>query len=467
MSLHDDTHEHCAERCVASTSRVVFAKSGKWYRPVQFRPARTAHAIGESNAVKRQMRRMNQHRATVEMYRGSIDRVIARGGLSQRDIKSLLSWSDGLAMCGQECRLYACGPCRKSTVVAHCCHLAICPREQRRRSQRWCARAAALAQILPDHPRGRDFKRVVGLTKRALGKTTTDVNNHTWKAIEIGLIQRGSVEDRLNAAVDLRAKFMRLLRRRYLMMAGFASIEMGPTGNIHIHAVVYSAFLPREDLQRWLRSQDCTVPNCAHSPDDRCAACKRERRGGCTHPRVARRWKLVRCGRGTKMKKVRARVHDERPRCNGSWYVDVRKTYVRDDVMGYSDPVTAGIVEAIKYAAAPVGSKPGKPGQRGHDAPKPGDAPTESQLAYGEELVRFFLALRDRKRVETYGLARAPDPHEENGVDDREPDEDGGVPLCPDCGKPMKYAATGECWGGRWNKYDFFRERFPARARAP
>jgi hypothetical protein len=431
---------------------------------VQFRPARDPRPIGESNAVKRQMRRMNLHRATVEMYRGSIGRVLAKGGLTQRDMNGLRSWSDGLAMCGHECRLYACGPCRKATVVAHCCHLAICPREQRRRSQRWCARAAALAQLLPNLPRGRDFKRVVGLTKRALGKTTTDINNNTWKAIEIGLKQSGSAADRLDAAVELRAKFMRLMRRRYDMMAGFASIEMGPTGNIHIHAVVYSAYVPRADLQRWLRSQDCTVPNCAHPPDDRCAACKRERRGGCKHSRVTTHTKVVRCADGT-MRKLR--VRDKRPRCNGSWYVDVRKTYVRDDVIGYSDPVTAGIVEAITYAAAPVGSKPGKPGQPGHDAPTPGEAPTESQLVYGEELVRFFLALRDRKRVETYGLARAPDPHEENGIDDREPDPEGGVPLCPGCGKSMKYAATGECWGGRWNKYDFFRERFPASARAP
>jgi hypothetical protein len=162
------------------------------------------------------------------------------------------------------------------------------------------------------------------------------------------------------------------------------------------------------------------------------------------------------------MRKVR--VRDRHPRCNGSWFVDVRKCYVREGAAEYADPVTAGVVEAIKYACAPVGSKPGKSGQ--YDAPTPGETPTESQLAYGEELVRFFLVLRNRKRVETYGPARLPDPHEENGVDDRELDE-GGVPDCPACGKPMKYGATGECWGGRWNKYDWFRESFSPRARGP
>jgi hypothetical protein len=364
-------------------------------------------------------------------------------------------------MCGDTFRLYACGPCRKATVVSPCCHLAICPREQRRRTQKWCARAAALSEMLPNEPRGQDFTCVVGLTKSALGKATHDINGHTWKAIELGLQQTGTLQERLDAHFDLRSKVMLRLRRRYGMMAGFASIEMGPTGNIHIHAVVYCGYVPRGDLQRWLRSQDCTIPECAHEPDDRCAACKREGRGGCTHPRVTSRTKLVRAVDGT-MRKLRVRARH--PRCNGSWYVDVRKCYVRDDAVGYDDPVTAGIVEAIKYAAAPVGSKPGRPGQPGHDAPRPGGAPTESQLAYGEVLVRLFLALRKRKRVETYGLARQPDPHEEDGVDDREPDAEGGVPLCPDCRKPMKYAATGERFGRR-NEYEVFRERFPARSR--
>ncbi len=439
-------------------------ESRQWYRPVQFRPERTKHPIGASNAVKRQIRRMNQHAATVEMYRGAIARVLARGGLSQRDVGSLLGWSDGLAICGDTFRVYHCAKHRKATVISPCCHLAMCPREQRRRSQRWCARGAALVKMLPNEPRGKDFKGVVGLTKGALGEETTDITDHTWKAIEVGLRQEGTVAERLDAHVELRAKLMRLLRRRYRMMAGFGSIEMGPTGNIHLHIVAYCAYLPREDMQRWLRSQDCTVPHCAHTPDDRCAACKREKRSPCRHPRVTSRTTLTRAADG-KMRKLR--VRDRRPRCNGSWYVDVRKCYVRDEMIGYGDPVTGGIVEAIKYAAAPVGSKPGKPGQRGHDAPTPGEAPTESQLAYGEELVRFFLALRDRKRVETYGLAREPDPHEENGVDDREPDAEGGIPLCPECGQKMKYAATGERWGGRWNMYEVFRERFTPRAQAP
>jgi hypothetical protein len=170
---------------------------------------------------------MDQFSATVEMYRAAFERVIAHGGLSQDDIDTFRKWSDGLSMCGDTFRLYACGPCRKATVVSPCCHLAICPREQRRRSQRWCARVAALATLLPNEPRGVDFKNVVELTKRALGKTTYDVNDHTWKAIEIGLRQKGTIEERLNAAVELRSKFMRLMRRRYGMMAGFASIEMG------------------------------------------------------------------------------------------------------------------------------------------------------------------------------------------------------------------------------------------------
>jgi len=440
MSLLDGSHEHRDGCCAFPALGFAYGvKSGHVYRRVQWRPARTSHSIGASDAFKRQARRMDQSAATVEMYRIAFERVIARGGPSQDDVNTLRKWSDDLATCGLECRIFACGPCRKATVVAHCCHRAICPREQRRRAQKWCARGAGLAELLPNESRGEDFTRVVGLTKRALGKETFDVNDHTWKALEIGLIQRGTDAERLDAHTALRTKLMLRLRRRYGMMAALAALDRGPTGNIHVHAVVYCGYLPRADLQRWLRSQDCTIPGCTHEPDDRCAACKRLKRGDCSHPRA-----------------------DGRPRCNGSWYVDVRKCRVRHGSATHGDPVTAGIVEAIKYACAPVGSKPGKPGE--YDAPTPGEAPTESQLAYAEGLVLYFLALRNRKRVETYGLARLPDPHEENGVDDREPDDEGGAPLCPDCRKPMKHVATGDRLGVRGcGKYEFFREQAGAR----
>ncbi|MBM4362536.1 MAG: hypothetical protein FJ104_07630 [Deltaproteobacteria bacterium] len=404
---------------------------------MNFLPVPTGREPSQARPVKRQARRMDQFAATVETYRDAMKRIRDRGAVAQEEFATLGTWMSELGICGVEFRLFACGPCGTAAVVAPCCHLSICPRTQHRRAKKWRARAAALAELLPNNPRGADFKRVAGLTKKALGKATMDVNDHTWKAFEFSLRLRGTLKERVNATIKLRTKFMRHMRRRYGMMACFASLDLSPSGLVHVHAIAYCGYAPRADLQRWLRSQDCTISGCTHEADDRCGACTAAKRGDCPHPHA-----------------------NGRPRCNGSWYVDVRKCYARG-TKEHHDPVVAGVIEALKYAAAPVGTKPG--GE--HDAPAPGAVPTEAQLAHAEQLVLYYLAIRRWKVVETCGLARLPDPHEEHGADDREPEAEGGVPICPECGEPMRYAVTGTRFWGRCNQYRLMRERFPARGR--
>ena len=216
---------------------------------------------------------------------------------------------------------------------------------------------------------------------------------------------------------------------------------LAPTGNVHFHLLAYCRPVPRDEatavrwrcrdtfnLQSWLRSKDCTVKRCKHSADDRCDECRRGNRG-CPHPR-----------------------ENGRPRCNGSWGVDIRKAYVGKGTTRF-DPACGAIHEAIKYAISPVLLD---------ELPEPGVAPTARQLAHAEQVIRFHLAMHHRKRIETYGLARPRQPEEDRWADEREPEEDGAAPTCPECDRPMVYAATGIRHGGRM---EWFRERCTGRSR--
>jgi len=145
------------------------------------------------------------------------------------------------------------------------------------------------------------------------------------------------------------------------MEAAFGAIEQGEDSNVHLHALAYCDYVGRSVLQSWLRSRDCTVPGCKHPADDRCDACKAAKKT-CFH------------------------ADGTRVRCNGSWVVNVQA------ISGEK-----GVYEAIKYAAAPVAL---------HDIPEPGKAATDTQLLFAMRLLRFYLVMRGRHRVETYGGAK-------------------------------------------------------------
>lgn len=425
------------------------------YTPIDFciAPKPTKLPITGAECVSEQRKRMDQVAATMALYAQVIPRV--RASTNDAKQRTLLdSWLTAAETCGDEVRIYRCPKHGHAVTVGYCCHKALCPREQRRRAQRWQARLTALAKTLPNEPRGADYKRL-----RASG-APVNVGTFTWKMITIALKQSGTYEERLDAIVDARARLARLLTQHAGMLAGIGAIEMGDKairrggrGNVHLHFLAYCGFVARDprkasrdgfDLQSWLRAYDCTIPGCRHDADDRCDQCKREHHA-CTHPRS-----------------------DGTARCDGSWYVDVRKAYVSEKGARYHDPEVGAIVEAVKYACAPVSAD---------DVPRPGEAPTPSQLAHAAQVIEFFLALHGRHRVETYGLAKQPAEHEAAACDDvagesYEPRdlEEGddstskGPPKCPECDEPMKYAATGVRRGA---VYGWFREAPRPRARAP
>jgi hypothetical protein len=182
-----------------------------------------------------------------------------------------------------------------------------------------------------------------------------------WRLVTVSLRKTGHLASDVEATIKMRAGLMRQLRERFGLKAGFGAIEQGEDSNVHLHALVFSEYIERSEVQSWLRSRDCTVKGCSHPADDRCDACKDSKKA-CPHPDGGRQ------------------------RCNGSWVVNVRAISGRK-----------GVFEAIKYAAAPVAL---------HDLPEVGKRGSDSQVLFAERVLRFYLAMRNRHRVETYGDAK-------------------------------------------------------------
>jgi hypothetical protein len=214
-----------------------------------------------------------------------------------------------------------------------------------------------------------------------------------WRLVTMSLRKTGDIARDVEATLKMRAGLMRLLRSKFGMMAGFGAVEQGDDNNIHLHALVYCRYVERAKLQSWLRSRDCTIRGCKHPADDRCEACI-SAKTACAHP------------------------DGVRVRCDGSWVVNVQMVRGRK-----------GVQEAIKYAAAPVAL---------HDLPTEGMPASPVQLAHAERLLRFYLTMQDRHRVETYGAAK----------EDVEPDEADDVPLDGEMrpcsqGRPLEFVAFG------------------------
>lgn len=312
-------------------------------------------------------RRQDQIRATQRIYKRGMTRLIEHGAVSAMEIFTLEGWFKRMNGCGRTVWMKGCAAGHKRPLT-ECCDVPMCPRYQRKRSNHWIARVRAL--MASQTYKGKRPKLLTVALRHPAGETLPE-------AVE--------------KVIKLRAVLMRHLRKTYGMTAAVAPLEMSDTGHVHLHSIVFSDFLPRALLQRWLRARDCTVSGCNHPADDRCDAC-REGSVECVH------------------------LDGERRRCNGSFMVDVRICY---------DPV-----EALKYAAAPVVCD-------GGDA-----EPTETQLEAAARTVRFYLAISGRHRVETYGDAKRM----VEGEGDQDEDRDANTCWC---GLPLWLCRIGHAPPGR------------------
>ncbi len=350
-------------------------------------------------------------------------------------------------------------PSRHSRFVIPCCQCPVCPRQQRRRSARWRARI----ESGPPLPRTGAYRwRHVEFSMRQQGLASDADIVEAIRAGDRERLQRlaSSVAACVDAGLDLRARFMRMLRDKYgdpATWIGFAKIEMGADGMVHIHALVYCRWLPRatkdrsSPLQRWLRAQDCSVPGCQHPADDRCDAC---RQGGreCGHPE---------CLPGGGL----------RTRCGGSWYVHVNEPYEKRPDGSRVRGTRNAIHELAKYITKPLDAPKRHRKRDGASIESEeavvlsemddtaflirlahalrGDGPFAELYARALREMVFHVALRGRHCVESYGLARVKSDDATMG-DDVEPGPDAETRPCEHCaaeGRPgvaMRCIARGE-----------------------
>ena len=421
------------------------------------------------DAFKRRVRRTgsraSQVAVTQDLQVDAIRRILARGGflphggttgqafdatsngletggrqLLHGEPELLERWASGLAECGTHAVVYGRDECGCTGVVLACCDTPPCSRHQRKVSRRWDERSDALygwLEHLRRHPEplspeecerlrverkeasGKDNERKRRLLDAKLYAAQFAVygKGQQWVHVEIG-VQGGDVDKTL----DTRAKFARHMERNYHSTAAYMALDLGgKKQSPHFHAVMLCDYAPRENLQRWLRSTDCTVPGCSHEADDRCEACRKAKRR-CSHKRA-----------------------DGKPRCNGSWYVHVEAIGTECPVckrhvgkskccgMTFAERARKGFREVLKYAAAPV-----EPG----NAPVPGEPFSERQLQHSERVVEFFVETRHRHRIETYGAAKLDVV--ELGLAVAAPELARG--CCP-CGQPWNWEMHG------WRKH--------------
>jgi hypothetical protein len=313
---------------------------------------------------------------TQRLYSEAIATALRNWDLSSDHAAILSGWLDRIRVCGATVWLKECAN-DHTRAIAECCGVPLCPRYQRKRSQRWIRRASALIALLH---RESKVPKLLTVTLRR--------NGADWKS-------------QIDSMVKLRAALMRLLRRCYGLEAAFAAIEISHGGHVHIHAVIWSDYVPRALLQTWLRSRDCTVPGCPHPADDRCQRCRQEQ-VACKH------------------------LDGKRERCNGSYMIDIRQCH--------------SPIEALKYATAPIVCEA---------APRGSKRFSPEQLEMALQTIRLYLALYRRHRVETYGAAKVTIQGE--GSDD----EDADIDRCH-CGSPLHMAAVGiRVFGGtgyRWRR---------------
>lgn len=407
--------------------------------PVVPDPVRDAK--DRQRVLRRARAYVEQIAQTLELYWPAAEQAIESGCFSSgehvtlADERLLQRWCVGWGTCSEHVHPYVCASGHAAAVRSFCCRTAPCPREQRRRSAVWVKRAEALHGAgLTDGAwwraselgsRGRKIEWEHGSVADGFRRPDgVGYQRCSWKMVTLGFRRGASRKADVDEIIRRRAAFAREFAP--WIVAGFAAIEQGATSgrHIHLHAMIYGPFLPRDLVEKWWRALDCTVAGCAHPSNDRCEECK----GACKEHRAVdgRPRRDLKCSACRALSRACEHPDGERQRCNGSWYVDVRK----------SRRGKHGFIEGLKYAAAPVEPS---------DAPHVGDDPTEEQQARAGDVLEFYVALHGRHRVETYGLAKPSAKIEIGevlpGVSDAEPD--GTTPSCPTCKRPM---VALPCW---------------------
>jgi hypothetical protein len=189
-------------------------------------------------------------------------------GLYARPV--LENWVRRLSGCGQRAVHRWCPDDDHHVVTVDCCHVPACPHEEARTAKRWTMRGGQLMKWLRSGERwGRVRETLKAAGAKLPEREPGPAERMSWKLLTIATRKAPSIVDDVEEQIRLRKLLVRLLTRRFGLVAAFVAVEVGAGGNAHLHALVYSPFLPREELQHWLQSQDCDVLGCKHRPGDR------------------------------------------------------------------------------------------------------------------------------------------------------------------------------------------------------
>lgn len=301
-------------------------------------------------------------------------------------------WVRRMAECGHEAHLMVCPDGHSNHLVVQCCHVPACPWEEAGTASEWRERGNALMRVLPSGQRWTAVKRLLeqhdSVPKMRHQPERGAVFN--WRMITVALRGAGDLLHDIGATLRLRPRLARWLRNHHGAVAQFWALDVGPDGHPHLHGLVYSPFVPRDLVQRWLRAQDCTVPGCKHElADDRCDECKAAKVSPCPH------------------------LDGGRQRCNGSWVVDVRAAWSPQEV--------------LKYSVSP-------------------DAKGNDRDDHAELRLFVYLATAGEHRIQGYGAARVKAIREvEQHVEDIFVKG-----FCPVCGQEMIEVGAGKWKHGRY-----------------
>lgn len=208
----------------------------------------------------------------------------------------LENWVRRLMGCGQRAVHRWCPDDDHHVITVDCCHVPACPHEEARSAKRWSMRGEQMMKQLPSGERwGKVRERLKAAGVVLPERQPCPEERMGWKMLTVATRKAHSIVEDVEKQIRFRKRLVRFLARRFGLVAAFIAVEVGSGGNAHFHALVYSPYVPRSELQHWLQSQDCDVSGCTHKPGDRS--------------------------------------------CGGSWSVDIRACY---------DPR-----EALKYACSP------------------------------------------------------------------------------------------------------------------
>ena len=323
------------------------------------------------------------------------DRALLGEPLTESDLSTLDGWADRLATCGNKIVVRGCKEHDYYRHAIECCNVPPCPWSEGKLARKWQARGKRLMALLPSGLSAAKVRAALvnaGASREYVSQVVDGHGKYTWKLVTVAPRGTGVLRSDLWRVIgppgtggsdkSLRKKLSKFLRQAHHVIASYAALDVGgENGNAHLHLLVYSPFIPRDSLEHWLRSYDCTVPGCKHSVNDRCPECIAARRK-CDHK------------------------DGDRVRCDGSWNVDIK--------------IAPKCYEALKYAVS---------------CDEGVDGYSNAEIA-----VATYLYTYKRHRIETYGVAK---PGALALVDSVDEELENSDKCCSECGRVLVDIAYG------------------------